>query len=72
MNERSIKILLFYFFQALHLAFEFDVRKELIKPLLHAGADVRIKDKSGVSVLDIAETKSQDVFALVQEAEGKK
>ncbi|KAJ7157324.1 ankyrin repeat-containing domain protein [Mycena filopes] len=58
----------------LHLAVvieDLELRKHIVESLLEAGADTRIKDKNGETVLDILSTEDTDIRALIRKSQAQ-
>ncbi|KAH6911144.1 hypothetical protein BKA70DRAFT_1370862 [Coprinopsis sp. MPI-PUGE-AT-0042] len=56
----------------LHLAVQIehaDLRKHIVESLLDAGADTRLKDKNGFTVLDIVSADDTEVRAMIRKAQ---
>ncbi|KAJ7447204.1 ankyrin repeat-containing domain protein [Mycena latifolia] len=58
----------------LHLAVrleDHELRKHIVESLLDAGADTRIKDKSGDTVLDVLPADDTEIRALIRKAQAQ-
>lgn len=55
--------------KVLHLALQYDVRKDLVKLLLQAGADIQIQDAEGKKPIDLAHNKDPGVQEILQECQ---